>query len=127
MCASLQPLTQHANMRTHAHAAPPPALQPPNTHTHTHTQGAHPPRTFNSLGLPGEWYGALEWVDTGDNGAGGGGGGGGGPGGGARRHMQRVPTINIMKVRGRVRCWVLGGWLAWVLGVLASHSGCGGA
>ncbi|KAG2439232.1 hypothetical protein HXX76_004594 [Chlamydomonas incerta] len=60
-------------------------------------QGAHPPRTFNSLGLPGEWYGALEWVDTGDNGPGGGGSATGSQDGGARHHLQRVSTINIMK------------------------------
>ncbi|KAG2499011.1 hypothetical protein HYH03_003197 [Edaphochlamys debaryana] len=28
-------------------------------------QGAHPPHLYPSLGLPPEWYGALEWVDTG--------------------------------------------------------------
>ncbi len=24
-------------------------------------QGVYPPKTFKSLGLPGEWYGALEY------------------------------------------------------------------
>ncbi|EFJ40823.1 hypothetical protein VOLCADRAFT_99305 [Volvox carteri f. nagariensis] len=50
-------------------------------------QGAHPPNCFSSLGLPPDWYGALEWVLT--PGAGGSGGGG----------HERKPTINILKVR----------------------------
>ncbi|GFR43741.1 hypothetical protein Agub_g4851, partial [Astrephomene gubernaculifera] len=36
-------------------------------------QGSHPPHCFGSLGLPGGWYGALEWVQAG------------------------APTINILK------------------------------
>ncbi|GIL46717.1 hypothetical protein Vafri_3634, partial [Volvox africanus] len=49
-------------------------------------QGAHPPHCFGSLGLPGEWYGALEWVQT--------------PGAGgtqASGNLDRIPTINILK------------------------------
>ncbi len=58
-------------------------------------QGSHPPAAFDGLGVPGEWYGAMEWVDTGAGGAAGGGGGGQGAAGGARR-----PTINVLKVGG---------------------------
>ncbi|KXZ41848.1 hypothetical protein GPECTOR_263g678 [Gonium pectorale] len=47
-------------------------------------QGAHPPHCYVQLGLPAEWYGALEWVDTGSPAP-------GGPAG------QRTPTINILK------------------------------
>ncbi|GLI58561.1 hypothetical protein VaNZ11_000308, partial [Volvox africanus] len=49
-------------------------------------QGAHPPHCFGSLGLPREWYGALEWVQT--------------PGAGgaqATGNLDRIPTINILK------------------------------
>ncbi|GIL71026.1 hypothetical protein Vretifemale_1669 [Volvox reticuliferus] len=49
-------------------------------------QGAHPPHCFGSLGLPGEWYGALEWIQT--------------PGAGATQGAggpDHIPTINILK------------------------------
>ncbi|GLC74455.1 hypothetical protein PLESTF_001514700 [Pleodorina starrii] len=49
-------------------------------------QGAHPPHCFGSLGLPGEWYGALEWVQTPGAGA-----------GGTAGSPERIPTINVLK------------------------------
>lgn len=40
-------------------------------------QGAHPPACFDSLGVPSEWYGTLDWVDE----------------------VSRDKTMNVLKVR----------------------------
>jgi hypothetical protein len=67
------------------------------------SQGAHPPRLFPSLGLPGGWYGAMEWVDTGEKAADGSSTSGG--------SSQKGATINVLKVglkgvQGVVMCHV---------------------